>query len=53
MPQSPSEPLGRFTQQVADYLPTLTAGAVLLACVYRATAAEGVGRLVEGLKALV
>jgi hypothetical protein len=30
MPQSPSEPLGRFTQQVADYLPTLAAGAVLV-----------------------
>ncbi len=30
MSQSPSEPLGRFTQQVADYMPTLTAGAVLL-----------------------
>jgi len=31
MPQSPSEPLGRFTQQIVDYLPTLTAGAVILA----------------------
>lgn len=31
MPQSPSEPLGRFTQQVSDYLPTLAAGAVLVA----------------------
>jgi len=30
MPQGPSEPLGRFTQQVADYLPTLVAGALLV-----------------------
>jgi len=30
MPQNPSEPVGRFTQQVADYLPTLAAGAVLI-----------------------
>ncbi|NQW04210.1 MAG: hypothetical protein HQ485_09295 [Acidobacteria bacterium] len=30
MPQSPSEPLGQFTQQIVDYLPTLTAGAILV-----------------------